>query len=205
MSITTKDRILQEALRLFSENGYTGSNLRDLAARLNLSKSALYKHFAGKEAIWNAIIDRLEPHYAAHMHPENRPEGLPLSLQALLEITMDMFCFTLHDRQIAAVRRLIASEQFRDPRIGQLATEHFLLGPQRTFTDIFRRMMEAGILKQTDPARLALLYTAPVSALIHLCDREPHREPEVMEQLRAYVPFFFHSFSTQPTEFSERE
>ena len=42
---TTKSRILDEALAIFSENGYKGTNLRDLVARLGLSKSALYKHY----------------------------------------------------------------------------------------------------------------------------------------------------------------
>ena len=39
---STKSRILDEALVVFAGNGYRGTNLRDLAARLGLSKSALY-------------------------------------------------------------------------------------------------------------------------------------------------------------------
>ena len=49
MENTTKIRILDEALIMFAENGYKGTNLRDLAARLGLSKSALYKHYASKK------------------------------------------------------------------------------------------------------------------------------------------------------------
>lgn len=60
MEISTKDRILNEALIMFAENGYRGTNLRDLAAQLGLSKSALYKHYDSKEAIWNALLDKME-------------------------------------------------------------------------------------------------------------------------------------------------
>ena len=56
MESSTKNRILDEALVMFAENGYKGTNLRDLAARLGLSKSALYKHYESKEAIWNALL-----------------------------------------------------------------------------------------------------------------------------------------------------
>ena len=66
MESTTKSRILDEALIMFAENGYRGTNLRDLAARLGLSKSALYKHYTGKEDIWNALLDRMESYYAEH-------------------------------------------------------------------------------------------------------------------------------------------
>ena len=63
MENTTKSRILDEALVMFAENGYKGTNLRDLAARLGLSKSALYKHYTSKEDIWNAVLDRMEAYY----------------------------------------------------------------------------------------------------------------------------------------------
>ena len=43
MENTTKDRILDEALIMFAENGYKGTNLRDLASQLGLSKGAYYQ------------------------------------------------------------------------------------------------------------------------------------------------------------------
>ncbi len=37
---------------------------------------------------------------------------------------------------------------------------------------IFSGLMEKGLIRQDDPEMLASAYTAPISALIHLCDRE---------------------------------
>ena len=51
MENTTKNRILEQALIMFAENGYKGTNLRELASALGLSKSALYKHYESKEDI----------------------------------------------------------------------------------------------------------------------------------------------------------
>ena len=59
MENTTKEKILDAALVSFAENGYRGTNLRDLAAGLGLSKSALYRHYESKEDVWNAIPDRM--------------------------------------------------------------------------------------------------------------------------------------------------
>ena len=39
-----KERILEEALQLFSQNGYTGTSMNDIAAKLGVTKAALYKH-----------------------------------------------------------------------------------------------------------------------------------------------------------------
>ena len=49
MESITKERILDAALVSFAEHGYKGTNLRDLAAGMGLSKSALYRHYESKE------------------------------------------------------------------------------------------------------------------------------------------------------------
>ena len=46
MACDTKERIIEEALRLFSEKGYAGTSMSDIAERLKITKAALYKHYA---------------------------------------------------------------------------------------------------------------------------------------------------------------
>ena len=43
MAKDTKERILAAALEQFSQNGYAGTNIRELTASLGLVKSAMYK------------------------------------------------------------------------------------------------------------------------------------------------------------------
>ena len=47
----TRARVLDAALALFTERGYAGTSIRDLADRLGMTKAALYYHFASKEAL----------------------------------------------------------------------------------------------------------------------------------------------------------
>ena len=49
MPKNTKERILETALDLFSQNGYAGTNIRELTASLGMVKSSIYKHFESKE------------------------------------------------------------------------------------------------------------------------------------------------------------
>ena len=48
MAKDTKERILAAALDMFSQNGYAGTNIRELTASLGLVKSSMYKHFESK-------------------------------------------------------------------------------------------------------------------------------------------------------------
>lgn len=190
MGNTTRERILDEALVSFAENGYNGTNLRDLAAGLGLSKSALYRHFTSKEDIWNGLIDRMESYYSEHFgSPEKTPE-VPKTCDELIEMTMKMLNFTLHDKRVILTRRLLLTEQFRDERARHFATLHFLTGTKDIFTGIFAAMTENGALKKDDPGMLAFAYTAPITALVHLCDREPEKEAEVIDEISAFLRHF---------------
>ena len=190
MENTTKERILDAALVSFAENGYKGTNLRDFAAGMGLSKSALYRHFESKEAIWNALLDKMEDYYNERFgSPEHLPKT-PTSCEELLFLVMHMVDFTIHDEKVILTRKLLLTEQFHDDRVKRLATEHFMDDTKVIFRSIFEKMIDDGLLIAEDPDMLALAFTAPVTSLIHYCDREPEKEPEIMRQIEAFVRHF---------------
>ncbi|MBQ9944169.1 MAG: TetR/AcrR family transcriptional regulator [Clostridia bacterium] len=197
MEQSTKDRILDEALVLFAEKGYKGTNLRELAARLSLSKSALYKHYDSKEAIWNALLDKMEAYYAARFGSMDHLPQMPDSTEEFFQMALGMIRFTAHDPQIILTRKLLLTEQFHDARVCKLATKHFLEGTARIYTKVFESMMEKGLLKKEDPAMLAISFTAPISAFIHLCDREPGRTTEAFDKMETYIRYFLTSHAPQ--------
>ena len=58
------------------------------------------------------------------------------------------------------------------------------------FKSVFEKMIDVGLLIAEDPDMLALAFTAPITTLIHYCDREPEKEPEIMGQIEAFVKHF---------------
>jgi len=61
IDIHPRERILDAALELFSQHGYAGTSVRQIAARVGLRPSSLYSHFDGKEAILSTLIDTYGP------------------------------------------------------------------------------------------------------------------------------------------------
>ncbi len=196
MAKDTKERILTAALDLFSQNGYAGTNIRELMASLGLAKSSTYRHFESKEEIWNALLDEMTIYYGERFgSPEHLPP-VPDSLEELVSLTMHMAEITVHDEKIVKTRKLLSIEQFRDGRARELATKHFLTGIEDMFTTLFAGMMDKGLLRRDDPAMLAFSYTAPITALIHLCDREPEKTAEAMRQIEAFSRHFIKTYGT---------
>ena len=194
MAKDTKERILAAALDMFSQKGYDGTNIRELASSLGLVKSALYRHFESKEAIWNALLDEMIAYYGARFGSAEHLPPVPESGEGLVKLTMALADFTIHDEKVVKTRKLLTIEQFRDDRARDLATKHFLTGLTDMFTPLFAGMMDKGLLRRDDPAMLAFAYTAPISALIHLCDREPDRTDEALQRIEAFSRHFIETY-----------
>ncbi|WP_426183311.1 TetR/AcrR family transcriptional regulator [Microbacterium sp. TWP3-1-2b2] len=50
------DSLLHEAARLFAERGYSGVSLEDIGSAVGVSGPAVYRHFAGKQALLGAVL-----------------------------------------------------------------------------------------------------------------------------------------------------
>ncbi len=61
-SRSTREQILDAAEVLFAGNGLAGTSIRDISLRVGVTPGSLYNHFAGKQAIYGAVLERgLQP------------------------------------------------------------------------------------------------------------------------------------------------
>lgn len=188
--MSTKERIMYAALDLFSKKGYDGVGVDLIAENAGLKGPSLYRHFKGKEDIFNSMIELVASHYEEGFGLKQEQEELPESMEELIENAMRKIQFTMHDDIIRKTRRILAMEQFRSKRMAELTSCYHLENLQRVYVDIFAGMMEKGILKQENPEILALEFVSPVSLLIHMYDRQPEREEEVLDKIRKHFEYF---------------
>lgn len=57
--MTTKERITDEALTLFSRHGYNGTSVKSIANAVGIKDSSIYKHFKTKREIVDAIVEQI--------------------------------------------------------------------------------------------------------------------------------------------------
>lgn len=188
--MSTKERILDEALTLFSENGYDGTSVEQIAEKVGIKAPSLYKHFKGKEDILNAIIDNAEAHYEESFGSEKHIGRMPESKEQFLCATMEKICFTLHDPMIRKIRKFLVQEQFRSERLAAITTKHQLDGLLGMYTKIIGGMMDNDLFKKDDPALLATEVTAPVVLWIAKADRQPQYEQEIIDSIEKHIRHF---------------
>src|SRR5438105_13286266 len=76
-SASTKRALIDVAEQLFTEHGYANTSLDAIVAGAQVTKGALYHHFSGKQALFEAVFDRVENASAKQIQKALRGQGDP--------------------------------------------------------------------------------------------------------------------------------
>ena len=111
---STRERILDIALELFSSQGYDKTSLREIADRLGFTKAAIYYHFASKADILMALHMRLHE-FGREALDSMGDDASAASWARLLDRLIDQMLqqralFIFHERNRAAIEVLHRSE-----------------------------------------------------------------------------------------------
>lgn len=205
MAKDTKEKIIDAALEVFSRDGYAGTGVREIAEYVGIVKSALYRHFGSKEEIWDAVYEMTSAYYEDHFGSAEKLPDIPKNTDELYEMTMRMINFTIHDEKIVKMRKILLTEQFRDEKTRKLASHYFIYDTEAIFTRVFDGMIHNGSLKEEDPGMLAFIYTAPITSLVHLCDREPEKEKEALDRIQKFIRHFINEYGIKQKQTGEKE
>ena len=190
----TKERILETALELFAQSGYLGTSMSDIAARLGITKAALYKHYAGKQEILDRIVQRMNEldaaRAAAYEMPGAAPEGFA---QAYLNTPLDriraystaQFDHWTREPFSANFRKMLTLEQYRDARLAQLYQENLASGPVKYMAAIFRPLTDS----DETAMQLALEFYGPMYLLYSVYDSAEEKE-SVSSLLATHINHF---------------
>ena len=203
ISIHTKQRILLEALRLFSHKGYDAVSVEQIADAVGIRAPSLYKHYKGKQDIFDAIFEETAKRYGAFtdsisVHLGDSDQDLAvfrtITADALVEKVRSLIAYSLHDEFVSQFRRMVTIEQFRSPELSALYSQRYVAQIQQYHEELFRRMIAAGVMRRESPELLALMYDAPILLLLGECDRHPEKEQQIMGTPEDHVRLFYQTF-----------
>ena len=195
----TKQAILEASLDLFSVQGFEATSISQIAGAVGIRKASLYSHFENKQAILDAIVKDVLDQYAEHSifaktdweKYEDAKENPALTPDAAAQMILGQIRYILHDPHVSRARKMLVMEQFQNPELAKLQTKQNYSDVMRYFTGLVQYMIRHGILAGEDPEIMAAQLCLPISTWINLCDREPDREPEVMELVSRHIRQFF--------------
>ena len=197
--MNTKERILDEALTLFSEKGYANVFVGDIADRVGIKAPSLYKHYKSKRAIFDAIIDEMNRRFEEQAKSlqitgtdASADAGVykEISEDRLLKTGRDLFLYFLHDDYTRKFRKMLTLEQFHDAELAKIYSKLYVDDPLSYQGMLFGFMVSSGVLKTDNIQIMTLHFYAPIYYLLTICDREPDREPEALKLLDDHIRQF---------------
>lgn len=201
----TRERIILEALQLFAVKGYDGVSVRDIAGAVGVKESSLYKHFAGKQAIFEGIIGEFPKRYEQMTEELGISQTDPAQLathyaampeEALLMLGERLFLFFSRDEYAALLRRMLTMAQYSNPLAREVFRKLYLEGPVEFQTCLFQHMIRLGVFIEADPGSMAAQFYAPVWLLLGWSDLQTGGGEQALEALRSHIRQFSAVYSS---------
>ena len=167
----TRSAILDAALKLFSERGFEGAAMRDIAALAGVEHSLLRYHYSDKATLWRAALARLIVHMNAHMAAGWRTTR---NLAPL-----DRFKATLRDyvrycaRHPEHARIMVQEAMGESDRVAWIAEQ--IVKPQhRGMTRLLEALMDQGHLPRVPMRNLLYMLSAAAQSPFTLAGEVRH-------------------------------
>lgn len=197
--MTTKQKIIYASLKLFSEKGFDGVSMREIAAAVGIKGASIYNHFKGKEDIFTAIFKQMTKLYdeevAWSLDISYPPQELAIQTfigideDKLLDMAEYIFSFFTKNEFVVMFRKLIVSEQHKSPIAAKCFKEYYLEAPVMFQSQIFEGIQRQGCLKKYDANLMALHFYSPIFYILCQYDSGVAYE-KCMQQLKNHVHGF---------------
>lgn len=200
--MSTKEKIIETALELFSQRGYDGVSVRDIARAVGIRESSLYNHFENKRAIFDGIVDfcvqQSEVYFRGNALPFDQGDDMSvyqgIRLEHLQELIEQTFLFFFDDPWNLQFRRLLLLSQYTDPRCRDIYRQLYRDKCVQVQEYIFATLMDSGDIRREDPTAVAMEFYGPIFMLIHTCDSFEEARPFI----RAHVEQFRKNYEWRP-------
>lgn len=161
----TREIILQEALNLFSNNGYAAVSMRDIATAVGIRASSIYHHFSGKQELFEALIQKANDVknslQAVFINAFSKAETV--EEEAFVQAGMFFVTGYLQNIQVAPLLKVLECERFHNEDADRVWQDLLIFAPLEHETNVFRILRERGeIVDDVAAEELAAEYQAAI-------------------------------------------
>lgn len=199
--MTTKEKILNEALSLFSEKGYSDVYVGDIAAAVGIKAPSLYKHFKGKQEIFDSCVEKFSERMTQIRNelllpdtPQSDVSYKTADTEKITEFAIGLFMFYWKDDIASKFRKMLMIERYRNPELNRIYEELFVNGAVEYEEKIFAELIGAGVIKKEEPHIIALRFYSPIYFLLQKYDMWPEKEEEAKQELISMIREFCETY-----------
>ena len=199
--MNTKDRILEAAIELFAEKGFSEVSVREITRAVGIKESSMYNHFESKQQILDEIFEFLKRQFDAMTIPEEAAAEMIANLtpEGFMDLSIQSFQMYLGNPLFVKIWRILSIERFTNLRARELFNKHFMDEPIEYQARVFEALMERGAMKKQNPRLLAREFFSYILFIYFRyieTDRNVNiNSPEFHEMIKEHIVFLNEAFS----------
>jgi AcrR family transcriptional regulator len=159
IKISTRDKILESAIRLFAEKGFSGTTTREIAEKAGVNEALIFRYFSTKRDLYSAIIERKiseEPgfEYPLEAFKETRDDWLIFK-----SIAIRMFDCVEKDPSFI---RLLHFSALEGHELSDMFFDTYVQYQRMLLSDYIERRISEGAFKNVNPVLAARAFIGMV-------------------------------------------
>lgn len=162
--VATRQRIVEEALQLFSRHGFDGVGVREIAESVGVQHGLIKYHFGTKDELWREAVRLLFTRMSEILEPEPGEADLPPA--KAFEISLRRYVRYCAEHPEHA--RLMVQESFRDNERLAWASESFIRPSHDRIFPRWDILMRDGTMPRVDPALMVYALTGAAQSIFNL-------------------------------------
>jgi AcrR family transcriptional regulator len=192
---TTKKRIFDTAIDMFSKRGYNGVSIRDLTKAVGIKESSLYNHFKSKDDIVLNIYNYFKEKILSREFSDEDIDRLLESMPAELyfQKVFDAYVEVMTSEEIVKIWKIIISEQFRDERARYLHNQEITIKLHTDSLRVLKRMQFKSLVKDIDLDTAVSILLKGLKGMMfdYLSLSSDGKGEEALEMMRKHIAFFW--------------
>jgi AcrR family transcriptional regulator len=212
--MTTREKILNEALTLFSIKGYDPVTVREIAYAVGIKESSLYNHFKNKQDIFDSILTEYSGRWEAifsnisltgddkQIVADDRTINMykEMSNDQFAKIAGTIYDYYMTDDINVKLRKVLTIEQYRSTYLAELFRKVSFEESLDFQAKLFEGLMDAGNFIKTDPYILALEFFSPIFLIFYKYDKDPESIQKGKDLFLRHINHFNKMYGTKQTK-----
>ncbi|WP_180954096.1 TetR/AcrR family transcriptional regulator [Bacillus sp. M6-12] len=197
----TKDKILDAAIDLFSQKGFSGVSIREITKEVGIKESSLYNHYKNKDEILEQILSAFRKEFAKTLPPVSLLDDIleNSTLEGFFERGFERFREHIDNETNEKCWRILFMEQFRSAAAREIFLNDLIKDTLDFLEVVFEKLIELGKIKDTySPAVLASEYQYPTFSMLveYNMLRFDQKDTSVIEaKMKNHIRFFLENVS----------
>lgn len=145
-----RSQILEVAIKLFSQRGFSGTTTREIARSAGVSEAMVFKHFANKEELYSAILDLKACDREFHNNFDDLVKKTEVKDDYGVFYTMALNALNYHSDDSGFIRLMLHSA-LEEHDLARMFFESFIIEKYKFLGDYIKQRQADGAFREIEP------------------------------------------------------